>query len=38
MYRSDSYKYTSQLLKYLRSRDIAVRFPSDDFDCHEKKF
>ena len=38
MYRSDSYKCTSQFLKYLRSRDRAVSFPFDDFDCHEKKF
>ena len=24
--------------KYLRSRDRAVWFPFDDFDCHEKSF
>ena len=38
IYRSDSYKCTSQLSNYLCSRDGAVWFPFDDFDCHEKKF
>ena len=31
MYRSDSYKCTLQLSKYLRSRDRVVRFPFDDY-------
>ena len=38
MYRSDSYKYTLQLSKYLRRRDRVVWFSFGDFDSHEKCF
>ena len=38
MYRSDSYKCTFQLSKYLHGRDRAVWFSFDHFACHEKSF